>query len=61
MTTVDPDTGSSAPKRRKSSQLRATATSSAPPGLSTRFVDIRTRHDDSPPRTCEPKLLVINA
>ena len=50
MTTVLPPTGSSAPNLRKSYQLSATATSSAPPGLSTGSIARRTRQEDSPPR-----------
>ena len=60
-TVVCPLTGSSAPNLRKSSQFRATATSRAPPELSTGRVEIRTRHDDSPPRICGPKLFVRTA
>ena len=61
MTIEWPSIGSSAPNLRKSSQLSATATSSAPPGPSTGRVDTRMRNDDSPPRICGPKLLVSMA
>src|SRR5262249_52414182 len=48
-------------KRRKPAQFSATATARTPPGLSTFRVERRTRQEDSPPRICEPKLLVIRA
>ena len=58
MTTVAGPTGSSPPNFRKSSQFSTTATSSVPPGFNTGRVDTRRRHDDSPPRIWDPKLLV---
>ncbi len=58
MTTEWPSTCSSAPNFRKSSQLSATATSSAPPGPRTGPVETRRRNEDSPPRIWGPKLLV---
>jgi len=60
-TSVEPPTVSSAPNFMKSSQLSATATSRMPPGFRTSVVATRTRHEDSPPRIWEPKLLVMIA